>query len=355
MSQGDQPAVTSLTGTPQAGPAPTQTILNLAWGMWSSAVVRAAAQLGVADAVGEQPADVREVARAVSADPGALGRLMRSLAAFGIFRQTAPGHYAHTESSRALRSDAPSAVRDIVLTGGNWGWATWGSLAESIRTGQTAFERLYGKDLFSYLDSGVEPGASTLIYNGYRAQARHMDPAVAAAMDLAGARTVVDVGGGSGSLLRAVLEHHPAVSGVLFDRAPTLAEVDPALRDGGHLAGRCRLQAGDCFAGVPAADVYVYRQVLHMWDDETCVAALGVCAATAPEGARVIVVEQLVSDPPENSYDPLMDLHMLLVTGGRERSAGEYQQIFGRAGLKATGVTPTPTPLRLLEAVVPPR
>jgi C-methyltransferase len=342
------------TGVPQAGPPPVQIIIETAYGMWTSAVMRCAAQLGIADAVGEEPADVTDVATAVGADPGALARLMRSLAAFGIFRQTGPGQYAHTDSSRALQSDSPYRVRDILLTGGSWGWATWGSLIDSIRTGESAFQRLYGKDLFSYLDDEDEPGASNLLYSGYRAQAETMDRALAQVIDLTSARTIVDVGGGSGSLLRALLEHNPGVSGILFDREPALAQVDPALAEG-PLAARCRLEAGDCLERLPVGDVYIYRQVLHMWDDELCVKALSICAAAAPAASRVILAEQLVCDPPESSFDTLMDLHMLLVTGGRERTADEVMRLFERAGLRPRSVTATATPLRLIEAVVPPR
>lgn len=344
----------SLTGTPQVGPPHVQVIVETAWGMWSSAVMHCAAQLGVADAVGEEPADVADVAAVVGADPESLARLMRSLVAFGIFRQMAPGQYAHNDSSRALRSDSPYKVRDILLTGGNWAWATWNSLADSIRTGESAFQRLYGKDLFSYLDDADEPGASKLLYAGYRAQAEATDRALARVLDLTGARTIVDVGGGSGSLLCALLKQNPALSGILLDREPTLAEVDPALA-GGALAARCRLEAGDCMQGLPVADVYLYRQVLHMWDDELCVKALSTCAVAAPAGSRVILVEQLVCDPPESSFDTLMDLHMLLVTGGRERTADEIVRLLERAGLRPSSVTATTTPLRLIEAVVPGR
>lgn len=341
----------ALTGVPQVGPPQVQVLVEMAWGMWSSAVVRSAAQLGVADVVGEEPTDVADMAAAVGADPGALARLMRALAAFGIFHQTSAGRYTHNESSRALRSDSPYRVRDILLTGGDWGWATWGALADSVQTGESAFRRLYGKDLFAYFAED-EPGARALWYAGYRAQAKAMDRALAQNLDLTGVRTIVDVGGGSGSLLRALLEHNPGLYGILLDREPLLSGADPALREE-PLAARCRLEAGDCFEALPVADVYVYRQVLHMWDDERCVKALSTCAAAAPPGGRVVLVEQLISDPPESSLDALMDLHMLLVTGGRERTSEEVVRLFERAGLQPRSVTGTSTPLRLIEAAVP--
>jgi hypothetical protein len=320
--------------------------------MWSSAVVRSAAQLRLADAVSDEPTDVHDVAVAVGADPDALDRLMRALVAFGIFRQDAPRRYAHTDISRALKSDSPTHALDILLTGGKWGWETWGGLADSVRTGESAFRRIYGKDLFSYLAEDDEDARA--YYRGLTAHACGMDSGLAKAIDLTDVKTVVDVGGGSGSLLRALLEHNPNVSGILFDREYVLSAADPVLCSG-TLAGRCRMETGNCLEALPAADLYIFRQVLHMWNDETCVQALSRCTAAKSHGGSVVVLEQLISDPPQTAFAPLMDLHMLLVTGGRERTKQEYADLFERAGLRFKGATCSSTPLAVLEAEIPPR
>ncbi|MGH3977003.1 MAG: methyltransferase family protein, partial [Pseudonocardiaceae bacterium] len=137
-------------GAPVIGPPAAQSVAELGWGMWASGVVRAAAELRIADAIGEQPTTVAEIAGKIGAEPGALTRLMRALAAFGIFQPAGADSYQHTESSRALRSDADISVADILLTGSYWGALMWSMLADSVRTGECAFQRHYGKDLFTY-------------------------------------------------------------------------------------------------------------------------------------------------------------------------------------------------------------
>ncbi len=339
---------TAFEGAPVLGTPPVQNVMELAWGMWASGVIQAAAKLGIADSVGDEPVHVDKLADEIGADAGALSRLMRALSAYGVYRQLGPGRYEHTEASRAMRSDAPVRIGDVIQTGSYWGWQMWAKLDESVRTGECAFRATYGKDLFSYFaEDDNEAGAATL--RGYAAQSVAMHPALVGGLDLSGARTVVDVGGGHGSLLRALLEANPDLRGILFDRAHTIERADPVLSTGA-LADRCELEAGDCLVEVPKADVYLFRQVLHMWEDEMCVQALGNVAKAAEPGSRVILLEQLISDPPANPWDALMDLHMLLVMDGRERTAEEYAELFDRAGLRYRGVTETGTPLRLIEA-----
>lgn len=344
--------VPACAGAPQLGPPPVQMVMELGWGWWASAVVRTAAELRVADAVGDTPVTVQELADQVGADPGVLARLMRALVGYGIFRMAAPGRYAHTEASRALRSDHPSQISQIMLTGSHWAWSMWERLTHTIRTGEPGFQAAFGKDLVRYFVED-DPVAGELCHRGYSAQAEALNPRLVGALDLRGVNTVVDVGGGRGNLLRAILAANPHLTGVLFDLQPVLDNADEALRDG-PLADRARLVAGDCQQEIDVpAELYVYRQVLHMWDDDQCVATLRACGAAGQPGARVALFEHLVSDPPEYPFDALMDLHMLLVTGGRERTEREYAELFERADLKFTSVKATGTPLRLLEAVVP--
>ncbi|MGW4829026.1 methyltransferase [Amycolatopsis japonica] len=341
---------TAFDGAPVLGPPAVQKVMELAWGMWASGVIQAAAKLRIADSVGDEPVRVDRLAEAIGADPSALSRLMRALSAYGVYRQLEPGLYEHTEASRAMRSDAPVRVGDVMLTGSYWGWQMWAKLDESVRTGECAFRATYGKDLFSYFaEDDNEAGAATL--RGYAAQSVALHPALVGALDLSRVGTVVDVGGGHGSLLCALLEANPALRGILFDRAHTIEHADPVLSTGA-LADRCELEAGDCLVTVPKADVYLFRQVLHMWEDDMCVQALSNVAKVAEPGGRVIVLEQLISDPPANPWDALMDLHMLLVMDGRERTTYEYAELFERAGLRYRGTTETGTPLRLIEATV---
>ncbi|WP_306212632.1 methyltransferase [Actinoplanes sp. RD1] len=338
------------TGAPVIGPPAAQAVAELGWGMWASAVVQAGAQLRLADAIGEEPVPVEKLAAAVGADADALTRLMRALVAFGVFRQDRPGWYSHSEASRALRADAEVPLTDIMLTGSSWGWEMWGQLAASVRSGRCAFKERYGKDLFTWFaEDDNAAGAAAL--RGFAAQSRAMNPLVLDALDMTGADRFVDVGGGHGSVVLSLLERYPDVHGVLFDRAHAIASALPELSSP-PLADRCELIAGDCFEAVPAGDLFLIRQVLHMWDDDACVQVLANCVRAARPGARVVLLEQLVADPPETPWDALMDLHMLLVMGGRERTAEQWAALYARAGLTWTGVTATGTPLRLVEGRV---
>ncbi|MGH4002358.1 MAG: methyltransferase, partial [Pseudonocardiaceae bacterium] len=173
-----------------------------------------------------------------------------------------------------------------------------------------------------------------------------------AALDLSGVEIFCDVGGGHGSLVRSLLEANPATKAVLYDRPHAINAALAQLREG-PLADRCELVIGDCLASVPSADLYVLRQVLHMWTDERCLQVLSNCVRAARPKARVVLLEQLIADPPERPWDALMDLHMLLVMGGWERTAEQYADLFRRAGLEYAGVTPTGTPLRAIEGRLP--
>lgn len=348
----DYAPIRACEGAPRIGPPPAQAVMELGWGMWASSIVQTAARMRIADAVGHEPVTLDELAVTVGANPDALARLLRALVAFGIFCHAGPHRYAHTELSLALRSDAPEHVADVMLTGSTWGWTIWGKLHDSIRTGTSAVHAIYGKDLIRYFTED-DPEAGQMCHRGYSKQAEALNPAIAAALDTTGVRTVADVGGGYGSLLCHLLRRHPGLRAVLFDSEPVIRHADPELREG-KLAARCRLVAGDCLQSVPfAADLYLLRQVLHMWNDETCIRALRNCAASASHDARIVLLEQLVGDPPESAWDALMDLHMLLVMGGRERTEEEWAQLLERAGLGFKGVTGTSTPLRIIEATMP--
>ncbi|MFE0155589.1 methyltransferase [Nonomuraea sp. NPDC059007] len=335
-------------GFPVLGAPPAQSVMELAWGMWGSSLVQAAARLDVAEAVGDEPVEIGELAKRLSADPDALFRMMRALAGYGIFRYAGPRSFEHTEASRALRSDAPIQIRDIILIAADWGPVVWSKLAETVRTGQSAFRTQFGKNLMEYCAQDDQQAGYHLMH-GYAAQVEAMNPALVDAIDVAGVDLVADIGGGHGTLMRSLLERHASLHGILFDTELTLKSADQPLKTG-PLAERCRLVPGDIMRSVPAADLYLIRQVLHMWDDDTCVRALRNCADAAGPGSRLIVIEQLISDPPEFPYDGLMDVHMLLVMEGRERGEGDFRELFERAGWRLRGITKTTTPLRLIEA-----
>lgn len=331
--------------------SPAVAVRRLSNAKQSAAIVTAAAELGVADAVGDAPTDVGELAALVGAEPNALGRLMRALAALGIFRQVEPGRYEHTPMSRALREDAPARVVDTVLTGSSWGWTTWGRLTDAVRTGEPIFSDEYGTDFFTYLAQNPEDQAR--MFRGMTTWSDPMNVALVRAMRLDAVRSVADMGSGRGTLLRTMLEQVPHLSGIWFDTEPTLAVADEELR-AGPLSERCRFVCGDFFTEVPfVSDAYVFKLTLHMYEDGPCEQILRNCVAAARPGARIIIADPVLTDPPQNAFVPTMDLHMLLVMGGRERTERDYAELFHRVGLTFAGITPTGVDLQVIEATVP--
>ncbi|GGZ81459.1 methyltransferase [Streptomyces echinoruber] len=329
-------------------------IREIALSVAAAAALQTAVRLGVADALGDEDADARDLGRAVNAAPDTLARLLRALAAHGVFEETAPGRFRHTRASRLLRADAPGGgMADMVLwAGAAWTWDAWPRLEQAVRTGKAVLPELYGKDFFGYLREDAPEDAE--VFNRAMTQASALTSrAVAETLNLDGARTVADIGGGHGHLLRTVLERHPHVTGELFDLPTVVAGADPALREGGELAGRARVTAGDCLDAVPVrADVYVVKQILK-WDDERSVRVLRNIAAHAAPGARIVVVQNLVDLSPEPRVTTAMDLFLLLNVGGREHHRGDFEDLFRRAGLEFTGVTRARSALYLIEARVP--
>ncbi|WP_167545435.1 methyltransferase [Amycolatopsis rubida] len=333
---------------------PAEEVFKLVGGMSTAAIITTAAKLRLADAVGEEPADARDLAETLGLDADVLTRLLRALVAFGVFRQVRPGVYEHTERSRAMRSDAKERLLDRLLTGTDFSWRSWGMLPDAVRTGRCPFPDGFGTDFFAYLDR--HPDAQSRMFRGITASFDPLLPLIADALDIAGARSLADVGGGKGTLLRLLLEREPHLRGVLFESESTLRLADEQLRSG-PLASRCDLVAGDFFQQITCdVDVYLFKLTLHMYDDEDCERILRNCAAAAQPGARIVIADPLLTDPPRSPFAPTMDLHMLLLMGGRERTAEGYQALVARSGLRMKAVTPLPRStsleLAIVEAVV---
>ncbi|WP_167473080.1 methyltransferase [Nocardia arthritidis] len=332
---------------------PAVVIHEMAYGLGAAAAVQAAANLGIADLIGDEPVGVAELAGKIGADADAMARLLRALTVHGVFRETTASTYAHTELSLLLRDDAEGSRRDMVrLAGAPWAWRLWPKLAEAVRTGTGMFEPTYGKNLWAHL--AEDPSEFTLLFDRAMTAGNSLTAGpVADALDLTGVGLVADIGGGQGKLLRTVLRRHPDVAGVLFDLPSAIAEVDPELTGAGELAGRCRVVPGDCLREIPiAADVYLLKHVLHMWDDDTAVAVLRNVVTAARPGSRVVIVEQLLDRSPAARVAATIDLLMLLLTGGKERGEADFRELLDRAGLRFDGVTATGTILHLVTGTV---
>ncbi|MFH8366855.1 methyltransferase [Streptomyces sp. NPDC018031] len=313
---------------------------EIVFGAARAAAVRAAARLGVADALGETPATAEELATALGTEPQPLRRLLRALACDGVFSETADGCFAHTEMSRLLREDAPGSLRYIALWCTEpWTWQAWPLLDQAVRSGSHVFDSLYGKDFFSYLHDDAEESAE-VFDKAMTASSRQSAADVADLLDLTGIGHVADVGGGQGQVLAALLERHPGLRGTLLDLPKVVAGADPRLRPGGALADRAALVPGDVRRGIPVdADLYLIKNILE-WDDDSTRRTLRNVVAAARPGARVVVVENLVDDSPSMRFTTAMDLLLLLNVGGRKHTRESLVARMAEAGLEVADVQP---------------
>lgn len=317
-----------------------------------AASLRAAVKLGIADALGSAPATAADLAAVVDADPDALRRLLRSLACYEVFTEDLEGRFAHTHVSRLLRTDAPDSLDQLVLWMTEpWTWELWGHLDASVRTGKDVFVDLYGGEFFEHVHAAW-PESADVFDRAMTQASRQSATAIAGVLPLSGARTVADIGGGQGFLLASLLEHHSDIQGILFDRPDVVAGADARLRDGGALADRVRLVAGDCREEIPAdVDVYVFKNILGMNDDDAGV-VLDNVARTARAGARVIIVENLVDDGPGQRFSTAMDLRMLLTVGGRKHTRQGLLGLVERSGLVVRDVRPVGSYQHMIEATI---
>ncbi|MGW4644203.1 methyltransferase [Sphaerisporangium sp. NPDC004334] len=339
--------------TTDAGLHTVMLMRELALSAGYAGILRAAAELRLADALGEAPATVTELALEVDADPEALARLLRALAVHGVFAEDGQGRYTHTEMSRLLRADAPRSMLYMVLWATEpWTWALWGRLAEAVRRGGEVFGEVYGKDFFTHLHEDAPDSAQ--VFDRAMTQSSVMSARMVAEMlDLDGAGVVADIAGGQGYLLATLLERHPTLRGVLFDLPKVLLNPDPRLAEGGTLAGRARLVPGDCRESVtPGADVYVLKNILE-WEDESTLRALRNVRAAARPGAKVVVIENLVDGSPEMKFATAMDLLLLLNVGGRRHTKDGLVGLIGQAGLEVTGLRRVGPYLHMIESTVP--
>jgi hypothetical protein len=321
----------------------------MATGHIVSQCIFALAELGVADHFSDGPRTAEQLAIATKTDASALGRLLRSMAAFGFFSQDDSGRFALTPLGEALRSDAFGHARSTVrMLAGPWMWPTVGELLHSVRTNGVGFEKAHGMSAFDYLATRPDQAH---IFNEAMIGFHGAEPAaVAAAYDFSAIGTLVDVGGGTGNLLTTVLQAHPGIRGVLFDLSHVAAEARQAIAAKG-LTDRCEVKEGSFFDAIPpGGDAYMMSHVIHDWDEGKCLTILGNCHRALQGRGRLLLVEMVLPESSEFHPGKLLDVVMLVATGGRERTAPEYGELLAKAGFEMTRVVPTPSPVSVVEA-----
>lgn len=326
---------------------------ELVWSITTSCAparaIHIAAELGIADHIGGDPVPVGELAGRCGVDAGALDRVLRLLASIGIFERAADadshgdGGYRHSEASRLLRDDHPMSMRAFArMIGLPVMWDSFGALGSSLRTGSPAIDQIAPGGLWAYLQR--HPDEARTFDEAMTAKARADIAAVLDAYDFRSFRTIADIGGGRGHLLQAILDAAPSARGVLFDLPPVIESLDVA-------SPRLTFHSGDFFVDpLPTADAYVLMEIIHDWPDGQALAILRAIRRAAKPGAVVLVIEATVPDHPDPRVHTL-DLIMLAVTGGRERTAGQLGRLFHEAGFHLSAVVDTAGQVRVVEAV----
>jgi hypothetical protein len=319
---------------------------------WVSQVVYAAAKLGIADVLSNGPKSCGELAIAVSARPQTLFRLMRALTCLGVFIQRSDGRFELTEIGESLRTGLPGSMRSTVIMLGEEHYRAWGKLVDSVKTGETAFNRVFDREVFSYLDSDSHAGKT--FAKAMSEITAQISLAVLLAYDFSGVRTVVDVGGGEGRLLEAVLDAADHARGVLFDSGSVIENIGDAscLK---KFRSRCQLVAGDFFQSVPqGADLYMLKNVVHDWDDCRSADILKSCHRAMREDSKLLLIETVVTEKAPSTFDSLLDLNMLVISGGCERTETQFRTLLSQSGFRLNRVLPTLAPVSILEAVPTP-
>jgi hypothetical protein len=334
---------------PAQGPAPADLIMQMATGYSAASCLNVAVQLKIADLVAAGPQPIAALARAAQANEDALYRVLRALAGMGIFTEAAPRTFANTPASELLREGTPNSIRPMVL------WVSdalhlrvFAELMHSVRTGGTAIKKVTGSEAFEYFEQDKALGA--IFHGAMSGFSGMMLPAVLEAYDFSGLGTLADIAGGQGVALTGILKKHANLEGILFDQPPVVADARQRI-DSLGLASRCQVVGGDFFKAVPAADNYMLKHIIHDWDDARAAQILKNCVAAMRGPGKVILIESVIAPGDEPHFAKRIDIEMLAMAGGRERSETGFAALFSQAGLRLSRIVPTKSPVSVVEAV----
>jgi hypothetical protein len=338
------------TGQPsESQRAAAAAMLPMIWGTHISRAVYVAAELRLADLLADGPATCAKLARATGTHEPSLYRVLRLLAALGVFQETGPRSFGLTVLGERLRTDVPAGMRSwAIFLEAVGGVRPFEHILHSVRTGEPGFGQAQGMGIFEFL--AQNPHSAAIFDTAMSERTAAFAPSVADGYDFADIRTVVDVGGGAGTLLVEILRRHTHLRGVLFE-TPAVAARAHSVLDAIDLGDRCEVLAGDFFAEVPGgAECYVLANVLHDWDDALASQILRNCRRAMARGGRVLIVERLIPEHLDDAVPTLLsDINMLVITGGQERTNAEYGDLLAAAGLAVGKVQPVAFPYGVIE------
>ena len=329
-------------------PPPAEVMFRMITGFWVSQIIGVAARLNIAEHLQGGAKSAEELSRLTETEPSALFRVLRAAASLGVFTLGADDRFSLTPLGETLRSGVPGSMREMAIMQTARGhWLPWGKLEDAVRTGKAQAVATLGCELFEHYASTPEEAAA---FSGAMGNLSALVASeVAVHVDTSGLTRAVDVGGAEGTLIAALMAKNPSLAGIVFDLPHVTAAATAKLEARG-LLGRCTVVAGDFFTSVPSGDLYVLKQILHDWNDEQATTILRNCARSMTARGRVAIVEMVIPDDGSPTPAQLMDVNMLAILPGRERTQAEYTALLADAGLRFDRLVPTHSLFQILEA-----
>jgi O-methyltransferase domain/Dimerisation domain len=333
-------------------PYPAGNLVHLVTGVWVSKLIYLAAKLGIADLLKDHPKDVEELARATETHAPSLHRILRALASVGVFKEVELGCFTLTPMANLLRSDVAGSLRAFtIMLDESWQWRPWEDILYSAKTGRPNFDRTFGLPLFDYLNQSLEAGK--VFDNAMTSFSLQSAAAVTAAYDFSQIKSIVDVGGGNGVLLAEILKANPHLRGTLFDLPKVIERAKQQKHlETAELRGRYQYAAGNFFESCPkGADAYILSRIIHDWDDDQSAAILKNCRKAIAENGKLLLVEHVIPLGNDPDFGKLLDIEMLVMVTGRERSKQEFEELYQATGFKLSRIIATQAPECVIEGV----
>lgn len=330
--------------------AASEELMKMVFGFMASQAISVVARLGIADLVENGAKNADELAQATGADARSIYRLMRALTNVGVFIEDDERRFSSTPMSQLLRKNAPDSIGGFsTFFCSDWHWLVWGHLDYSVRTGKPAFEKIYQKPFFDYLED--HPLPAQIFNNGMTSFSAHTGNAVVEAYDFSGIHTLTDVGGGHGYLLASILKRYPDMQGILFD-APSVVQGAQSVIGAEDIGKRIACVGGNFFEPIKVqTDAIIMKHIIHDWDDENSLKILRNCSESLKPGGKLLVVEMVIPGPNQPSIGKFLDLQMLVFLHSYERTEKEYAALLEQAGFRLTGIFPSASPFSVIEAV----
>jgi hypothetical protein len=329
---------------------PVEQMLQMMSGFWVTRGLWIAAKLGISDLLASGAKSVAELASQTSTHSDSLYRILRALAMVGVYAEGENRKFSLTPLSETLRSDVVGSLRGAVIAEmGQAHYEAWGNLMASVKTGEIAFDNKFGQDIWAYFQTEPEQATN---FNQYMASmSEPLNRTISTTYDFSGYKKLIDVGGGIGGMISAILAENPSLQGAIYD-SPSVVEQAKGFLESKGVADRCETIGGDFFESVPeGGDIYSMRWILHDWEDSKSLKILENIKKVLPENGKLLLAEAVVPEAGEPHFSKFFDLIMLVMTGGRERTEKQWSELLDKAGYRIERIIPTESFLRIIEAV----